>query len=206
MRCIVGLGNPGKKYLSTRHNIGFEILDRFAEKNNLVFKASKYDYYYSEGLLNTSDFFLLKPTTFMNASGIAVLNFLNHHNLELQDLLVIADDVNLPPGQIRIRKSGSDGGHNGIKSIIYHLQNDGFPRLRFGIGSDFDKGEMADFVLSKFDEKERGQLEESEKFAVDLVEQFIKDGYKMMMDHFSRYFFNKPNIENSDKTNENDKN
>jgi PTH1 family peptidyl-tRNA hydrolase len=201
LRCVVGLGNPGKKFFSTRHNIGFEIVDKFADKNKLIFKPSKHDYYFSEGLIDSSDFFLLKPTTYMNASGIAVTDFLTEHHIELNDLLIIVDDVNLPIGQVRLRHSGSDGGHNGIKSIIYHLQNDTFPRLRFGIGADFQKGEMADFVLSKFDEKDTEAIEKSVDFSCDLIRNFIKDGYKSMLDHFSKE--TKLNS-NSEKDTEND--
>jgi PTH1 family peptidyl-tRNA hydrolase len=136
---VVGLGNPGTKYELTRHNIGFQILDRLAFKYKMKFKSSKKDYNYSEGVMNSSDFFLVKPTSFMNLSGDAVSDFLDDHPVDIENILVLVDDVNLRVGEIRLRKSGSDGGHNGIKSIIYSLQNDSFPRLRFGIGSEFEK-------------------------------------------------------------------
>ena len=196
MRSIVGLGNPGKRYDFTRHNVGFQILDLFAQKNKIKFKASKKDYFYSEGLFRSSDFFLVKPTTYMNSSGIAVLDFVNEYSIELEDLLIVYDDVNLQPGQIRLRKSGSDGGHNGIKSIIYHLQSDSFPRLRFGIGSEFEKGDMAEFVLAKFGSNEMNLVEESLRFAVELIEQFITGGYKSMLDLFSKQLKDKNNDEN----------
>ena len=196
MRSIVGLGNPGKRYDFTRHNVGFQILDLFAQKNKIKFKASKKDYFYSEGLFRSSDFFLVKPTTYVNSSGIAVLDFVNEYSVELEDLLIVYDDVNLQPGQIRLRKSGSDGGHNGIKSIIYHLQNDSFPRLRFGIGSEFEKGDMAEFVLAKFSSNEMRLVEESMEFTVELIEQFIAGGYKSMLDHFSKQLKDKNNTEN----------
>jgi PTH1 family peptidyl-tRNA hydrolase len=186
VRCVAGLGNPGKKYASTRHNIGFIVLDKFAEKYKLNFFPSKKDYYKSEGSIVSSDFFLIKPTTYMNLSGTAVLDFLSENPIDHQDLLVVFDDVNLPVGNIRLRKSGSDGGHNGIKSIIYHLQDDNFPRLRFGIGSDFLKGEMADYVLSKFNQEESIIIEEQIDFAVELIEEFIIGGYKSMSDYFAK--------------------
>ena len=200
MRVIVGLGNPGTKYELTRHNAGFLILDRFAGKNNLVFHASKFDFYYSEGSLDSSDFFLVKPTTYMNLSGLAILDFMNEHPVVTEDLLVVVDDVNIPLGQVRLRQSGSDGGHNGIKSIIYHLQNDAFPRLRFGIGSDFEKGEMADYVLSKFKHDEFADVTKSIDFSVELIEKFITGGYKSMLDYFSRFsnLINKPKQDFSD--------
>ena len=186
MRCVIGLGNPGKKYAPTRHNIGFIILDKFAEKNKLSFHPSKNDYYFSEGTIVSSDFFLIKPTTYMNLSGIAVLDFLSENQIPLDDLLIVFDDINLPAGRIRLRKSGSDGGHNGIKSIIYHLQDDNFPRLRFGVGSDFTKGEMADYVLSKFSKEEFEIVYKQIDFTVELIEEFIKGGYKSMSDYFAK--------------------
>jgi len=187
LRAVIGLGNPGKKYESTRHNIGFLILDAFAEKQRLFFKSSKRDYLYSEGTLRSSDFFLIKPTTFMNLSGIAVLDFISDHPTMMNDLLVITDDVNLELGKIRLRQSGGDGGHNGLKSIIYHLQNDNFPRLRFGVGNKFDEGELAGYVLDRFSEKELDSIKEGFDLSVDLVYHFIAGGYKSMMDHFSRF-------------------
>lgn len=187
MRVVVGLGNPGTKYELTRHNAGFLILDRLVAKNNLTFHTSKFDFYYSEGSLDSSDFFLVKPTTYINLSGLAVLDFIDEHPIPVEDILVVVDDVNLPVSQVRLRKSGSDGGHNGIKSIIYHLQNDAFPRLRFGIGSDFEKGEMADYVLSKFEPNEFDDVAKSIDFSTELIEQFIIGGYKSMLDYFSRF-------------------
>ncbi len=185
MRAVVGLGNPGKKYNLTRHNIGFLILDTLAEKYNLGFKASRFDYYYSEGLTDASDFFLIKPTTYMNLSGSAVKDFIDVQKVDLYNLLVVADDVNLITGKIRLRKSGSHGGHNGIKSIIYHLQSEEFPRLRFGIGGAFDKGDMADFVLEKFAKEELEKIKPDIDFAVELLEAFISGGFKSATDLFS---------------------
>jgi PTH1 family peptidyl-tRNA hydrolase len=183
---VVGLGNPGIKYELTRHNIGFQILDRLALKYKMKFKSSKKEYDYSEGVMNSSDFFLVKPTSFMNLSGEAVSDFLDDHPVEFENVLVLVDDVNLPVGEIRLRKSGSDGGHNGIKSILYSLQNDSFPRLRFGIGNEFEKGEMANFVLAKFTKEEFETVNENVEFAVELIEKFISGGYKTMLDFYSK--------------------
>ena len=196
MRSIVGLGNPGKRYNFTRHNVGFLILDQLAKKNKIKFKSSKGDYFYSEGLFRSSDFFLIKPSTYMNLSGVAVLDFVSEYSTDLENLLIVYDDVNLPPGQIRLRKSGSDGGHNGIKSIIYHLQNDSFPRLRFGIGNEFEKGDLEEFVLAEFNCNEMKLIEESIEFAVELIEQFIAGGYKSMLDYFSKQLKDKNSAEN----------
>ncbi len=136
--------------------------------------------------MNSSDFFLVKPTSFMNLSGEAVSDFLDDHPVDIENILVLVDDVNLPVGEIRLRKSGSDGGHNGIKSIIYHLQNDSFPRLRFGIGNEFEKGEMANFVLAKFTKEEFETVNKSIEFSVELIEKFISGGYKAMLDFYSK--------------------
>ncbi|MEJ5350605.1 MAG: aminoacyl-tRNA hydrolase [Melioribacteraceae bacterium] len=184
MYLIVGLGNPGKKYELTRHNIGFLILDKFASKKNLHFKK-KENYQYVEGSTGSSTFFLVKPTTYMNLSGIAVSEFLSKINIPLENMLIVVDDVNLELGKIRLRKSGSDGGHNGLKSIIYHLESNQFPRLRFGIGNKFE-GELAEYVLSKFSDEELSSINDSLEFSIELIENFIQGGYKLMSDYFSK--------------------
>jgi len=122
----------------------------------------------------------------MNQSGIAILDFLNLYPINYEDILIVLDDVNLRPGQIRLRKSGSDGGHNGIKSIIYHLQTDAFPRLRFGIGNDFEKGGLSDFVLNKLSREELKSFETSIIYSTELIREFIIGGYKSMLDYFSK--------------------
>ena len=185
MYLIVGLGNPGKKYELTRHNIGFIILDKFASKKNLHFKK-KENYQYVEGSIGSSTFFLIKPTTYMNLSGIAVSEFLSKTKINLENMLIVVDDVNLELGKIRLRKSGSDGGHNGLKSIIYHLESNQFPRLRFGIGNKFGEGELADYVLSKFSDEELSYINNSIEFSIELIEYFIQGGYKLMSDYFSK--------------------
>jgi len=200
LRLVVGLGNPGSRYSLTRHNIGFIILDRFVNKEQLNFLPSNNDYYYSEGHIGSSDFFLLKPTTYMNQSGISLLNFLNLHPINCEDILIVFDDVYLQPGHIRLRKFGSDGGHNGIKSIIYHLQTDAFPRLRFGIGSDFEKGGLTEFVLNKFSQEDLRSLEISIVFSIELIKEFIIGGYKSMLDYFSKNSLN--NMGNDSEINE----
>lgn len=196
MYVVVGLGNPGTKYELTRHNIGFQILDRLALKYKMKFKSSKKDYNYSEGVMNSSDFFLVKPTSFMNLSGEAVSDFLNDHPVDIENILVLVDDVNLPVGEIRLRKSGSDGGHNGIKSILYNLQNDSFPRLRFGIGNEFERGEMANFVLAVFSKEEFEIVNKNIEFSIELIEKFISGGYKEMLDFYSKS--KKKSLESSD--------
>lgn len=186
MRAVIGLGNPGKKYESTRHNIGFIILDEFAAKHKIAFKSSKEDYLFSEGSLLSSDFFLVKPTTYMNLSGVAILDFITRYSINVKNILVIVDDVNLELGKIRLRQSGSDGGHNGLKSIIYYLQDNNFPRLRFGVGNQFEKGELAGYVLDRFSKEEFNSVKNSVNDTLELIYHFIVGGYKPMLDHFSK--------------------
>lgn len=195
MRAIFGIGNPGRLYNETRHNIGFMILDRFADIYKLRYKPSKSNYYYTEGSIAASPFFLIKPTTYVNLSGEAALSFINEHSINLIDFLVVHDDINFPEGEIRLKISGGDGGHKGVKSIIYHLQSDQFPRIRFGIGNNFADGNLSDYVLSKFQNNSLDLIENSIKFAVILIEKFILYGTKGMLDYYSDY--SKKNIEQS---------
>ncbi len=138
MRLIVGIGNPGSRYKNNRHNVGFQFLDFFVQKKMLQFKASKFQFHFTEGELFGEPFVLLKPDTYVNNSGLAVLDCINHYRIEVNDVLVVVDDINLALSKIRIRKSGGDGGHNGLYSIIYHLESKDFSRLRIGIGDDFE--------------------------------------------------------------------
>ena len=206
MRVIFGIGNPGKEYENTRHNAGFEILDRFAEKHSLEFKPSKGDYYIAGSEKIAAPFFLVKPTTYVNKSGLAALDLVERLDVKIENLLIIADDINLDLGKIRIRKSGGDGGHNGIASLLYHLNSDKFPRLRFGIGKDFQKGEMASYVLDKFDDDTRTLLEPKFNFCVELIEEFTKEGLPSMLNYFSKNSVNdEDKLNNSSKAVEQEK-
>jgi PTH1 family peptidyl-tRNA hydrolase len=162
---IVGLGNPGSEYDHTRHNVGFKILDAFAHSltaplssgrgagGEVVFESSRLAFT-AEGKVKNKIFFLIKPTTFMNLSGKAVNYYLQQEKIPLENLLVITDDVALPLGQIRLRPKGSDGGHNGLKSINEVLGSGNYSRLRFGIGNEYPRGTQADYVLGKWTNEE----------------------------------------------------
>lgn len=155
---VVGLGNPGRRYSRTRHNLGFEVVDLLAEKLRLTLEGGKGEYLIARGMADDTPIGLVKPLTYMNESGLAVSDIVERYELPLENVLVICDDFQLPLGQLRIRLQGSDGGHNGLSSIIYHLQSDQFPRLRCGIGSTtmpLVKEQLPDFVLSEFSETER---------------------------------------------------
>jgi PTH1 family peptidyl-tRNA hydrolase len=141
---------------------------------------------------------LIKPTTYVNLSGIAAEDFFDHHEIDITEFLVVTDDVNLDEGKIRIRKSGGDGGHNGIHSLIYHLGSELFPRIRFGVGNKFDKGEMADYVLSPFSEDNIEQINNQIDFAVELMEKFIINDFQTMLDYYSKSLQNKINSNNGE--------
>ncbi len=186
MRLILGIGNPGKRYSFNRHNIGFMFLDYLAEKESLSFLPSKGDFYYAEGRLNSSEYNLIKPSTYVNNSGAAALQALQLNNVEVKDLLVIVDDINLNLGDFRVRVSGGDGGHNGISSIIYFLNSNQFPRIRIGIGDSFENGKMADYVLTNFSKEEIESLKKSFSLGIILTKEFIKGGIKQMLDANSK--------------------
>lgn len=186
MRAIIGIGNPGNRYVFNRHNVGFLFLDYYSEKKSLLFKASNYNFYFAEGEINNNPFLLIKPSTYVNNTGVAVLEVLQNYNVTTGNLLVIVDDINLPFATIRLRKSGSDGGHNGLGSIIYHLNNDKFVRLRIGIGSEKFAGNLPEYVLSDFTEYELNELKKVFDNCATLLDDFIEDGFNKMLNSYSR--------------------
>ncbi len=184
---IAGLGNPGREYEATRHNVGFMVVDLVAANARKSFVPGKGDYFYSEMRHAGEDVVLVKPTTFMNNSGTAVKDAAKKFGADVSDLLVVYDDFNIPLGKLRLRKGGSDGGHNGIYSVIYSLNDDGFPRLRCGIGSEevVPGRDMAGFVLSEFEEDELARVEEMTKNAAEAVLTFIRSGIQVTMNRFN---------------------
>lgn len=190
MRLILGIGNIGLLYQHNRHNAGFLVLDYFAQNRSVKFKTGTGDYYICEGDLNQVHYFLIKPSTYVNNSGVAALQFLEKHKIDLSDLLVVCDDVNLKMGKIRVRRNGGDGGHNGLASIIYHLNSNQFPRLRIGIGSDFNKGELSSYVLEDFTEDEAKILMTMLKDSSFLVEAFISGGIDALLNANSKLYNN----------------
>lgn len=168
---IAGLGNPGREYEATRHNVGFITLDRFAEREKFDIKKIKFKSLIADTMVEGKRCIVMKPSTYMNNSGEAVGECARFYKIPPEHILVIYDDINFDPGVLRIRKSGSDGGHNGMKSIIYHLNSNAFARIRMGVGAkphpDYN---LADWVLSRFSEKEKKDVEA----AVDNACQAIK--------------------------------
>ncbi len=196
MRLILGIGNPGSKYKNNRHNVGFIVLDHLASLNSISFSAARGDYYSASGSLNGNDYQLIKPTTYVNNSGLAAKQALEKFNLDAKDLLVIHDDVNLNHSDIRVKARGGDGGHNGLNSLIYHLVSDEFPRIRIGIGNNFERGEMADYVLSDFSDEEMKEIKKNFDIVETLISGFITAGINGLLDANSR-------ISNPDKNSEN---
>ena len=181
---IVGLGNPGMDYVGTRHNIGFEVLDALAGASNTVFKTERY------GDLATikhrgRTVLLLKPNTYMNLSGKAIRYWVDKEKIPLDRLLVVTDDLALPFGTIRMRKKGSDGGHNGLKSIQDLLNTNQYPRLRFGIGDTFSKGRQVDYVLGKWNAHESPKLGERLQRCSEAVLAFVGIGLERAMNEYN---------------------
>ncbi|MBL7954976.1 MAG: aminoacyl-tRNA hydrolase [Flavobacteriales bacterium] len=182
---IVGLGNPGDEYAETRHNIGFQVLDHLARLAEVRFSADRYGDR-SEMRHKGRTFVLIKPSTFMNLSGKAVRYWMEQENIPADRLMVITDDLALPFGAIRIKPSGGAGGHNGLTSIIQLMGSEAFPRLRFGIGSDFPKGRQSEYVLGVWNEVERKTLGDRIELAGKAVLQFGLLGIDQAMNGFNK--------------------
>ena len=180
---ITGLGNPGQEYENTRHNIGFKALDALAG-SDAFFSSDRYGHI-TEVSYKGRKLILLKPNTYMNLSGKAVSYWLQKEKISIQRLLVITDDINLPFGKIRMRKAGSDGGHNGLKSIQEILSSQQYCRIRFGVGSDFARGRQADYVLGNWNAEEEAVLPERLKLLEQMVQAFTTIGPDKTMSEFN---------------------
>lgn len=186
MFAVVGLGNPGKDYIHTRHNVGFDTLNLLANRNNILLNKLKFKSIFGEGLINGKKVMLVKPQTYMNNSGIAILDLYNFYKIPLENIIVIVDDVDIEFGTIRIRKKGSAGSHNGLKSIIYHLKSEDFPRIKIGIGNKDEGQDLADFVLSRFCEEETREIDSAIEKAALAVETIIAYDIDKAMNDFNK--------------------
>ncbi len=184
MYIIVGLGNPGKQYDHTRHNIGFITVDYLAGQHHIKINKIKHKAIVGEGLIKGEKVLLVKPQTFMNLSGQSVREIINYYKIEPDKLIVIYDDVDLETGKIRIRKKGSAGTHNGMRSIIYDIQSDLFPRIRIGVGRD-DRIELSSYVLSKFKKEEIDSIEKAVIDSAKAVEALIEHGIDNAMNEYN---------------------
>jgi len=181
---IVGLGNIGEKYANTRHNIGFKVLDAFAEQENLIFETQKLGDLATFKLKGKTLIFL-KPSTYMNLSGKSVLYWLTKEKIPLENLLVITDDLNLPFGNIRLKTKGSDGGHNGLKDIQETLKTTNYNRFRFGISDAFSKGRQVDYVLGEWSTEESEKLKERLDTSIKLIKSFVLEGINIAMNTYN---------------------
>lgn len=186
MYIIAGLGNPGKKYVGTRHNMGFEALDAVAAKYDIAIKKAKFNALYGEGTIEGEKVVLVKPQTYMNLSGESIREFKSWYKTDDSQIIIIYDDVSLPVGKMRIRPKGSAGGHNGMKSIIYQLGSEDFPRIKIGVGSpDNPDYDLADYVLGKFTKAEVKELIQKAIDTADAVGEIIKNGIEKAMTKYN---------------------
>jgi len=186
MKLIAGLGNPGRRYEGTRHNIGFDVLDALARRHGLEWETAPRGIEALVARWRTADTVIVKPLTFMNLSGAAVMALLQFYKIDPIDLLVVVDDVNIDLARLRSRPSGSAGGHNGLKSVIGSLGSEQFARLRIGVGRGDDRRDLADHVLARFESSERSIVAETVDRSADAVELFVAEGIGPVMNRYNR--------------------
>lgn len=200
MYVIAGLGNPGKKYENTRHNMGFITIDRLAEKHDIKVDKLKFKALVGEGRIAGQKVLLVKPQTYMNLSGESIREVMHFYKLDPEDLIVIYDDIDIELGALRIRKFGSAGTHNGMRSVVYQLQSDRFPRIRVGIGSQ-KRGDLVDFVIGGFSKAEVPVLEETVDKAVAAIECIVEEDIDLAMNRFNTKKKSKPKKEADEEGN-----
>ena len=185
MYIIAGLGNPTREYEKTRHNVGFEVIDVLADRLGTTVEEKKFKGCYGRGIIGGQKVLLLKPQTFMNLSGESVREAADFYKIDPEHIIVIYDDISLEPGQLRIRRKGSAGGHNGIKNIIAHLGIQEFPRIKVGVGAKPPRMDLADYVLGRFSAEDRRVMEEAFKTAAKATQVMITDGAEAAMNQFN---------------------
>ncbi|UCZ55192.1 aminoacyl-tRNA hydrolase [Bacillus shivajii] len=186
MKLIVGLGNPGKKYDGTRHNIGFEVIDQCQESLSISLDQSKFKGTFGYRQIGEEKIFLLKPLTYMNLSGESIVPLMNFYKMDVEDLLVIYDDLDLPPGSIRLRQKGGHGGHNGIRSIISQLGTDKFKRIRVGIGRPPEGQAVPNYVLGGFQQDERIEVDRAVEKSVKAIEAWTTTSFANVMNEYNK--------------------
>ncbi|MGX7111728.1 aminoacyl-tRNA hydrolase [Gemella cuniculi] len=185
MKLIIGLGNPGKQYENTRHNIGFMILDELAKNWNVNFDKNKFNADYAVTYYSGIKYLLIKPTTYMNLSGEAVRKFYDYFEINMEDVLVIYDDLDTKTANFKLKAKGSSGGHNGIKSIINHLGTEKFNRLKIGINRPIPPMKVVDYVLGKFSKEEMGKIEKIYGKSINCIEDFSKLSFVELMNKYN---------------------
>ena len=187
MFIITGLGNPDRQYEGTRHNAGFDVIDRIAEKYNIAVDTKKHRAYIGKGIIDGQKVILAKPQTYMNLSGESIRSLVDYYKIdEENELLVVYDDISLDVGRLRIRAKGSAGGHNGIKNIIAHIGTQVFPRIKVGVGEKPKGYDLADYVLGHFSKAERERMEEGYDHAVRAAEMIVSGQLSEAMNEFNR--------------------
>lgn len=187
MFIIAGLGNPTKEYEGTRHNVGFQVIDKIADKYNISVDGKKSRAYVGKGIIAGQKVLLVKPQTYMNLSGESIRGLVDYYKIDPEtELLVIYDDISLNPGQIRIRKKGSAGGHNGMKNIISHLGSDVFARIKVGVGEKPKGYDLADYVLGHFSKDDKVLMEDGYEKAIKATEQILMDEMDAAMNEYNR--------------------
>jgi PTH1 family peptidyl-tRNA hydrolase len=181
---IVGLGNIGEEYTNTRHNIGFNIADSMAQKQGVSFKMERLAYY-TEFRLKNKMVYLIKPTTYMNLSGKSLFYWMNELKISKEQILILVDEIALPFSKIKMKPSGSDGGHNGLKSIQFILNSTIYPRLRFGIGNNYERGKQVEYVLGKWNEAESKELPVLLDKSIQAIESFVLEGLERSMTKYN---------------------
>ena len=186
MKIVAGLGNPGGQYRGTRHNVGFEVIDLMARRHGLSFEAAPADAVQTKWRTNDEVVLLAKALTFMNLSGPPIAELARYYRVSLADLLIVSDDVNLPLGRLRLRPGGSEGGHNGLRSVADALGTVDYPRLRIGVGRGDGRRDLADHVLARFEPDEQAGIEGAIARAADAVEVWIQQGFEAAMNAYNR--------------------
>ena len=185
MYIIVGLGNPEPEYSNTRHNMGFDVINKLASRNKIDLNRTKFNAIYGTGIIENEKVILIKPQTFMNNSGEAVVEFVRFYKENLDKLIVIYDDMDTETKKIRVRAKGGPGSHNGMKSIVEELSSEDFARIRVGIGKPINEFDRINYVIGKLSKEEYAKLEEGQKLAVQAVEYWIKNGIDNTMNVYN---------------------
>lgn len=187
MYLIVGLGNPGKDYEKTRHNVGFDTIDELVEEYRIVQSGEKFKAMYGKGMIGSEKVILMKPLTFMNLSGEAVRAFVDYFKIDVkEELIVVYDDIDLEPGNVRIRAKGSAGGHNGMKNIVKMLGTQEFTRVRIGVGAKPKGWDLADHVLSRFSKEDRQLIDEAVDHSCKAIRCIVEEGVDAAMNQFNK--------------------
>ena len=181
MYLIVGLGNPEPEYSNTRHNMGFDVINKLSEKYDILVDKKGLDSFYGIGQINEKKIILVKPQTYMNLCGEAIIKFVNYYKIDKEEIIIIYDDIDIEPGSVKIRKKGSAGTHNGMKSVVENLKTEEFARIRIGTGKPENKNELINYVISKLSKDEYKNLESGIELGVNAVIQILENGIDIAM-------------------------